>query len=114
MKLKIAAFVMLAVLIGFAAWACITWPVIETPGVWVDYEYEAKNVAPLPPVKRPPTVGEVMIRGVACGTSLILGVALIRHLRSKSHKVALSRLELVARPVDQQQERNRDGKENTV
>ncbi len=88
MKLKIAALVMLTALIGFAAWACATWPVLEAPGVWIDYEYEAKKVAPLPPVNRPPTLGEVMIRGIACGTSLILGLALIRHLRSKRHKAA--------------------------
>jgi hypothetical protein len=64
------------------AWQCFTWPVVEMGGHWVNNEYEAELTLRVP-VERPPTAGEVVVRGMACTESLLLGVAVMRVLRSK-------------------------------
>jgi len=82
MRFKVGALIVIAVLIAFMAWACFTWPVAEMGGRWVHSDYEAEVVF-RNQVERPPTGGEVFVRGIACTASLLLGVALMRVLRSK-------------------------------
>jgi len=82
MKFKVGALIAISILIASMAWACFTWPVREAGGRWVYSDYEAEQVLKIP-VERPPTGGEVFLRGMACTASLLLGVAVMRVLRSK-------------------------------
>jgi len=82
MKSKVCAFIAISILIAFMAWQCFTWPVVEMGSRWVHNEQEAE-LALTAPIERPPTAGEVFVRGVACTSSLLLGTALMRVLRSK-------------------------------
>ena len=81
MKSKVCALIAISAIITCMAWQCVTWPVVEMGGRWVKNKYELE-VALKTPVERPPTAGEVVVGGVACTASLLLGIALMRVLRS--------------------------------
>jgi hypothetical protein len=82
MKSKTCALVAISVLIVFMAWPCFTWPVVEVRDGWTDESHMEADVASWT-VKRPPTPAEVVFRVVTCAASLLLGIALMRVLRSK-------------------------------
>jgi hypothetical protein len=83
MKSKICALIAISVLIIFMAWQCFTWPVVEAAGRWTDENHVEADMASWTAVERPPTYAEVVARGIFCGPSLLLGIALVRILRSK-------------------------------
>jgi hypothetical protein len=83
MKSKVCALIAISVLIVFMAWQCFTWPVAEMGGRWVKAEYIEAELASSVPVERPPMPAEVVFRGITCAASLLLGVVLMRVLRSR-------------------------------
>jgi hypothetical protein len=83
-RFKVCTWIALSVLVPVMAWQCVTRPVEEVGGArWVTKEFEANAALNPDPIERPPTVAEVAVRGMACATSLLTGLALVRFLRSK-------------------------------
>ncbi len=82
MKFKIAALLLIAILLTLMTWQCFTWPVVEMPSRWVDDSKDIEaEIAAFVPVERPPSGAEVLFRCLACVGSLLLGVSFVRALR---------------------------------
>jgi hypothetical protein len=82
MKSKIYALVAVSALTAFVVWQCYAWPVVEMETHWVEASEIETYLASRAPIERPPTAPEVVLRGIICGASILLGTAIVCGFRS--------------------------------